>query len=54
MAKVVDWAEQHPVTVTLLIGAGQIIAQLAVGAIPIVLPPAQAPLMLPPGAPLAE
>jgi hypothetical protein len=54
LAKAVDWAEQHPATVTLLVGAGQIVAQLAIGVIPVVLPPAPAPLMLPPGAPLAE
>lgn len=54
MAKIVDWAEQHPATVTLLVGAGQIVAQVAVGAIPVVLPAPPAPLLLPPGAPLAE
>jgi hypothetical protein len=54
MAKAVDWAEQHPAMVTLLVGAGQIVAQLAVGVIPVVLPAAPAPLLLPPGTPVAE
>lgn len=58
MAKMSDWAESRPATVALLVGTGQILAQLATGIPPILLQstpmmplPSPSPRLLPSGPP---
>jgi hypothetical protein len=54
LSRVVEWAERHPVAMTVAVGAAQVVAQLAGTALPLVMAPAAAPAAATPGTPLAE